>query len=299
MTAPPPPPPPREDPTVVTPGGPRRQVVDEEVAGPPPVVRPYPWWLWVLAGIFLALAILFLVLWLMDRNNTNDVPSLVGLSAAQARDKASADGFTLETISRASNQPSGKVIDQAPQAGAGLEKNSQVMAVVSAGQEQVTVPKLTGSTATAAEQLLSAQGLTAAKKSVASTHPKGIVVAQDPSEGAKVNKGSIVSLAVSNGQGQVKVPTLQGKSTSDAVSAITNAGLVPIVIQVPSHQPKGTVIAQDPAANQQVPAGSKVRVNVSGGPAATQTTTVTTSQTQTQTTTTATTVTTPGTTTGP
>ena len=160
-----PPPPPKallrpKSPTVVAPGE-RRAVVDEEyVEGPPPVVRPYPWWLWALAGICLALAILFLVLWLMERNDTKDVPSLVGLSAAQARDKASTDGFTLETLSRPSGQPSGTVIDQAPQAGAGLEKGAQVMAIVSGGQAQVTVPKLIGSTATAAEQLLESQGLT-------------------------------------------------------------------------------------------------------------------------------------------
>src|SRR3954449_245958 len=140
----PPPPPPEEDPTVVAPAG-RRQVVDEEyVEGPPPVVRPYPWWLWVLAGICLALAILFGVLWWMERNDTKDVPSLVGLSAAQARDKASADGFTLETVSRPSGQPSGAVIDQAPQAGAGLESGAQVMAIVSGGQAQGARAKAAG-----------------------------------------------------------------------------------------------------------------------------------------------------------
>src|SRR3954453_2173429 len=204
-----PPPPPEEDPTIVTPAG-RRQVVDEEyVEGSPPVVRPYPWWLWVLAGIFLALAILFGVLWWMERNDTKDVPSLVGLSAAQARDKASADGFTLETLSRPSGQPAGTVIDQAPQAGAGLESGAQVMAVVSGGEAQVTVPKLVGSTATAAEQLLTSQGLSANKHAVASTKPNGIVVAQDPPENTKVAKGTIVGLAVSNGQGQVKVPSVQ------------------------------------------------------------------------------------------
>jgi eukaryotic-like serine/threonine-protein kinase len=292
MTTPPPPPPP-DEPTVVTPADRRREYVEEEVAEPPPVVRPYPWWLWVVAGICLALAILFLVLWLMERNDTKDVPSLVGLSAAQARDKAATDGFTLETLSRPSGQPSGTVIDQAPQAGAGLEKGAKVMAIVSGGQAQVTVPKLTGSTVTAAEQLLESQGLTATQRSVDSTKPKGIVVAQDPPDGTKVAKGTSVGLAVSSGNGTVKVPAVQGTSQADAVSAITSAGLVPVVIQVPSQQAEGNVIAQDPAPNQQVRAGSKVRINVSGGPASTQTQTVTTSETETQTTATTVTTTSP------
>src|SRR5215211_1399670 len=292
MSSPLSPPPPPDDPTV-TPAGRRREYVDEEVAGPPPVVRPYPWWLWALAGVFLALAILFAVLWWMERNDTKDVPSLVGLNAAQARDKASADGFTLETLSRPSGRPSGTVIDQAPQAGAGLESGAEVMAVVSAGQAQVTVPKLIGSTATAAEQLLESQGLQSNERSVDSTKAKGIVVAQDPPEGTKVPKGTSVGLAVSSGQGTVKVPAVQGTTQADAVSAITKAGLVPIVVQVPSQQAEGNVIAQDPAPNQEVRAGSKVRMNVSGGPAATQTQTVTTSETQTTTTATTVTTTTP------
>ena len=283
MTAPPPPP---EDPTVVVPGE-RRAVVDEEVGPPPPVVRPYPWWLWVLAAIFLAAAILFLVLWLMERNETEDVPMLEGLNIAQAQDKI-AGKFSLITISRPSGEPAGTVTQQAPEAGAALETGSNMMVVVSGGQQQVSVPKLIGSTQTAAEQLLESQGLQANTRNVDSTKAKGIVVAQDPPEGTKVAKGTSIGLAVSTGQGQVKVPAVQGTSQADAVQAVTDAGLVPVVVQVPSQQPEGTVIAQDPQPNQQVRAGSKVRMNISGGPASTQTTTVTTSET----TTTATTVTT-------
>jgi hypothetical protein len=58
----------------------------------------------------------------------------------------------------AGGRPAG-VVDQPPRPGAELESGSQVMAVVSAGREQMTVPKLVGSKADAAEQLLTAQGL--------------------------------------------------------------------------------------------------------------------------------------------
>jgi beta-lactam-binding protein with PASTA domain len=284
VTAPPPPPPgDPDDPTLVEPGA-RRVVVDED-APPPRVLKPYPWWLWLLVGLFLALAILFFVLWWLERNdNGKDVPSLVGLSLVQAQDKAAARGFTLKTIRRPAAGPPGTVVDQAPQPGAELESGSQVMAVVSAGRVQVTVPKLIGSKADAAEQLLTTQGLLAIRRKVDSTKPAGIVVAQSPAEGTKLPKGATVTLSVSSGKGQVKVPAVQGMSQSDAVKAILNAGLVPIVIQVPSQDPKGTVIAQDPAPNQQVPAQSKVRINVSGGPTntSTQTLTVTTSRTTTE-----------------
>lgn len=266
-------------------------VVDEEP--PPPVVRPYPWWLWGLVVLFLAAAILFLVLWLLERNdNGKNVPLLTGLTPAQAADKASSRGFTLTTVRVPNGGAPGKVIDQTPQPGAELEKGGRVMAVVSAGRQQVTVPKLVGSTAAAAGQLLQAQNLQATKQTVDSAKPKGIVVAQDPVDGTRLAQGSTVTLSVSSGKGQVKVPAVVGMSQSDAVAAITDAGLVPVAIQVPSQKPQGDVLAQDPQANEKAAANSTVRFNVSGGPASTQTLTVTTSQTTTATTRTATTVTT-------
>ncbi len=295
MTAPPlPPPGDPDDPTLVEPGS-RRVVVDED-APPPRVLKPYPWWLWLLVGLFLALAILFFVLWWLERNdNGKEVPSLVGLSLVQAQDKAAGRGFTLKTIRRPAAGPPGTVVDQAPQAGAELEGGSQVMAVVSVGRAQVTVPKLIGSKADAAEQLLTAQGLKATRRTVDSTKPAGIVVAQSPAEGTELPKGATVTLSVSSGKGQVKVPAVQGMSQNDAVKAITDAGLVPIVIQVPSQKAQGIVIAQDPAPNQDAQAQSQVRINVSGGPTntSTQTLTVTTSQTTTERSTTTVVTTTP------
>jgi len=294
----PPPPPPRDpnlppdpatdptlvdaatDPTLVDPAA-RRVVVDEEARQ---VVRPYPWWLWVVAGLCLAAAIVFLVLWLMEREDSGkDVPSFVGLQLTEAQNRASAAGFSLETIRQASSRPPGVVFDQAPQAGAELEQGAQVMAVVSSGQQQVTVPRVVGTQLSAAEQLLTDLGLQPTDENVQSTRPKGFVVAQDPADGTKVTTGSTVTLRVSNGAGQVKVPAVEGTNLNEAVPAIVRAELVPVVIQVPSQEAKGTVIAQDPAANEQASAGSKVRLNVSGGPASTQTLTVTTSETTTTT----------------
>jgi serine/threonine-protein kinase len=266
-------------------------VVDEVDEGaPPPVVRPYPWWLWLLVALFLTLAILFFVLWLLERRDDGtDVPSLTGLTQTEAADTAAARGFTLTTVRVQAAGAPGRVIDQAPQPGAELERGARMMIVVSVARRQVTVPKLAGSTADAAEQLLTSQGLQANRKTVDSVKPKGTVVAQDPAGGTKLAPGSTVTLSVSSGKGQVEVPAVQGMSQGEAVAAIVDAGLVPVMIEVPSQRSRGTVIAQDPPANQQAPAQSKVRINVSGGPASTETRTVTTSQTTTQTTQTATT----------
>src|SRR5207253_11302657 len=147
-----PPPPPPGDPaaeTIVEPGG-RRVVVEQ---GPP--LRPYPWWLWMLVILLLALAILFLVLWLLQRGpKTADVPNLVGERVAQAQHDALARGFTLKTVTRTASSPAGTVLDQAPQPGADLQRHAELMAVVSSGRAQVSVPDVTGLKLKAAQQVL-------------------------------------------------------------------------------------------------------------------------------------------------
>jgi serine/threonine-protein kinase len=97
---------------------------------------------------------------------------------------------------------------------------------------------------------------------------KGVVIDQSPSAGTKVQKDQTVTLNVSKGLPQVQVPSVVGKTRDDAVSTLVNAGLKaqPVVL-VHSNRPEGTVTAQDPAGGTTVVQGSRVRINVSSGPA--------------------------------
>ena len=63
------------------------------------------------------------------------------------------------------------------------------------------------------------------------------------------------------------VPSVVGKSQADAVSTLTNAGLIAKVFSVASSRPPDTVTGQDPLPGKTVVKGSKVRINVSSGPA--------------------------------
>jgi serine/threonine-protein kinase len=63
----------------------------------------------------------------------------------------------------------------------------------------------------------------------------------------------------------VSVPSVVDLPENQAVAQLTSAGLQPRVVRVFSDQPAGTVIAQDPAANQTIPSGTAVRINVSKG----------------------------------
>jgi serine/threonine-protein kinase len=278
-TAPPPPPGGPEDATVVeetvepVPPG-RRVIVDE--APPPRNI-----WPWLLAALFAALAIVFFVLWWMERNeaDTNDVPSLIGLQQAEARSRAQAEGFLVKSVQRAAQSPPGTVLDQGPDPGAALEEGARVLIVVSAGQAQVKVPDVTGLKVDAAKTQLTAAGLTPQVQEVPSNKPKGTVVSQKPPAGESVPKGGDVFLTVSKGQELVAVPTLQGQTVENATSQLASVGLVARVVRVASPEKAGTVIAQDPAPGQKVKSGSAVRINVSTG--APSTVTVVTATTRT------------------
>ena len=62
-----------------------------------------------------------------------------------------------------------------------------------------------------------------------------------------------------------EVPNTVGKSRDAAVTAVRGAGLKPKAFTVPSSQPKGTVVSQNPEPGLRVVDGSTVRLNVSNG----------------------------------
>ncbi|HEX3268628.1 MAG TPA: Stk1 family PASTA domain-containing Ser/Thr kinase [Gaiellaceae bacterium] len=99
------------------------------------------------------------------------------------------------------------------------------------------------------------------------TVEKGVVINQSPDAGEKIQKNGNVDVTVSKGKETVPVPSVIGKSQADAVSTLTNAGLVAKVFSVASSKPPDTVTGQDPLPGKTVVKGSKVRINVSSGPA--------------------------------
>jgi eukaryotic-like serine/threonine-protein kinase len=96
--------------------------------------------------------------------------------------------------------------------------------------------------------------------------PRGKVISQDPDPGDRVPRDNRVVLRVSEGPPTTKVPDVEGRTATDAVSILKDAGLEANVHQVPSREPEGTVIAQAPKADETVRLGTEVRINVSSGP---------------------------------
>src|SRR6478736_1809653 len=95
--------------------------------------------------------------------------------------------------------------------------------------------------------------------------PVGIVFEQSPTEGTTLTKGGIITIKVSTGKKTVTVPDVVGKQLTDAVAALTRAGLTAKSVGVPSDKPSGTVTAQDPRAGTSLVENASVRINYSTG----------------------------------
>ena len=255
-----------------------------EPAGPPP--ERY-WWLWLLLLLLLVIGGL-VAWWLLTRgDDKSTVPNVIGLRAPAATERIRDKDLEALPRSGQSDRPPGVVFAQRPGAGTQLDEGQTVTISISTGR--LAVPDVTGLPLKKAQQRLMSAGFQDEVKRVASSRPKGVVVEQSPVAGVTAVRGTTVKLSVSSGMKPVIVPQVVGQTQGSAVSSLTRIGLKPQLRNVASAKPLGIVVAQKPAAGEEVDKGSTVVVNVSTGtgPATTTTTTATTATTTATVTTTA------------
>lgn len=251
--------------TRILPTAPRRYA-EERVERPPPR-RPslWPWLLLLLALVLGGLAAVWYFTTQEDEAETRPVPGVVRLAEAQARARLEDEGFSVALRREANDAPAGIVFAQTPGAGRMLEEGSVVEIAVSEGPATATVPSVVGLPAEQAVARLEEAELEARPAEVFSEEPEGVVVSQSPEAGEEVRRDSAVRINVSQGTGETTVPDVVGQSRDEAVAALEDAELAATVVEVPSAEPEGTVVAQNPQGGQTVRVGSRVRVNVSTG----------------------------------
>ena len=146
------------------------------------------------------------------------------------------------------------------------EQRRQTTAAVA----QVVVPDVVGQQRDDALRTLEAQDLRGSVHDVPSDQDEGIVVAQAPRGGARVGRRAAVTINVSTGPATpvaatVTVPDVVGLSKDAADDAIRAAGLEPSTAEVPSTQPRDTVVSQSPGGGTSARRGDGVLINVSAG----------------------------------
>ncbi|MCW2976790.1 MAG: hypothetical protein JWM06_2071 [Actinomycetia bacterium] len=244
--------------------------------------------LWLLA-LALLVGIAALIYWFAVRNHHDRakpaavvvnaiVPDVVGLRQQAAQFQLRQQKLATTVVKRAAAKPSGIVVEQKPKAGASVPKGAPVTIVVSNGSPGAKLPNVVGLAATDAAKRLRAMKVVPLLKQVASKQAGGTVVAQKPAAGGLAQPGTPVVLEVARSKASVAVPDVTGQMLQTALTSLTQARLAATAVQVPSQKPKGTVVAQRPAAGQKVAQGSRVRLNVSAGSGTQQTTQQSTTQ---------------------
>jgi len=261
-------------PVVATPLEPVEEGVDPEEERRKRNVR---WFLAIAAAILIG-ALLGL---LLTRDTTTPVPNVQGSQEAAAIEILNQHGFTVGEIHRVPRigAAQNEVLEQDPVPSPPAKQAEEscafltlfcskpsVTLTVSSGPGSGQVPGTAGLSREEAEEKLEAAGFETRVENINSDSVEaGQVIHSEPSAGNTATHGSTVTLFVSSGPKQAKVPIVVGTQRGVAVQQIRGRGLTPSVSEEESSRPAGEVIRQSPSAGREVERGSSVSIVVSAG----------------------------------
>lgn len=198
------------------------------------------------------------------------VPSVTGLPLQDAQRRLKAAGLTatVGTPRSSADVPKGSIVAQTPIAGETVNAGTAVTLEVSEGQAHATVPALLGRAQGDAEQLLKDAGLALGEVTEQpSDTARGTVLDATPAAGANVPPGTKVALVVSAGPHELSLPDVVGRDLAMARGTLEQLGLTAVIeYDSLSSLPRGTVVAQAPAAGASITGGTAVTLRVSGKP---------------------------------
>jgi len=193
------------------------------------------------------------------------VPNLIGLTEAAARSKLTALGLPQEVSFRHDETAKeGRVIEQDPNRDTYVDPGTSVSFVVSSGAPTVSVPFVANQPKNDVRDLLesSEYGFKVVLKEEESDIEKGLVTRTDPPAGQSIPKGSEITVYYSDGP--EKIPSVVGMQQADAEQKLRDAGFEPFVVESDQTDlPAGTVISQNPSGGRTAPEHTSVTIVVS------------------------------------
>jgi eukaryotic-like serine/threonine-protein kinase len=196
---------------------------------------------------------------------TAKVPSTAGRTVTEAEEELEDAGFEARQEKVPSEKvEEGLVINSLPSGGSTATRGSEVILRVSSGPKLAKVPVLVGSQRSLAVQQIRGRGFMPSVEEVEDTAPEGQVISQAPSAGSQLPPGSTVSITVSEGEEKATVPNVIGKERAEAVEAVREAGLEPVVQEQQTEVPSqvGRITDQFPPPGAEVKPGSTVTLVV-------------------------------------
>lgn len=199
-----------------------------------------------------------------DEDGMVTVPDLVGKTEEEASALLEEEKLGKQMMGEEnSTQEKGRISSQDIPAGTKVEQYTTLKYYISKGQQEITVPDVSGQTGVDAQQTLEDLGLTVTVQKEYSeaedseegsqwplTEP-GYVMSVSPEAGTSMTAGGSVTLTVSRGLDYgdtAQIPDVVGKTKNEAITALGKWTDIQITEQQSSEVPAGQVISQDPSA---------------------------------------------------
>jgi serine/threonine-protein kinase len=203
------------------------------------------------------------------------VPAVIGLDWEEAEQQLRDRGFEHITIEFQERQdiPPNEIFQQDPRAGLLLAEpnnpENPIRLFASKGLTVVRIPAVQRMEFLEAEEILLAAGFTVERIDQQSDdYVRNIVIEQSVPSTEERPQGTVITLTVSVGRGEVQIPSVEGQSISDARVTLARQGLLEEVLKEHSLDfPLNTVIRSEPGFGSSTERGSVVRLVVSMGPA--------------------------------
>ena len=210
-----------------------------------------------------------------EANTRLRVPAVIGLDWEEAEKQLRDRGFENITIEFQERQdtPPNEIFQQDPRAGLLLadpnNPDNPIRLFASKWLTVVRIPAVQRLDFLEAEEVLLAAGFTVERIDQQSDdYARNIVIEQSVPSTEERPQGTVITLTVSVGRGEVQVPSVEGQSISDARVTLAREGLLEEVLMEHSLDfPVNTVIRSEPGFGSSTERGTVVRLVVSMGPA--------------------------------
>ena len=208
-----------------------------------------------------------------DTSGKVTVPDIRGMTEEQAKAALKKKDLGIKPVKRTESKKykAGLISKQTPEAGEKVKKNTTVEVVVSSGLVGSTkkVPDVSGMSETEAQKKLEDFGFKVTSSfQYDDSVESGNVISTTPSAGTKAEKGSTVTMLVSQGSNKKTVPDVRGMADATAQSTIKNYGfnVGTVTYDYSDSVEKGLVISQTVTPGNKAAAGTTISITVSNGP---------------------------------
>lgn len=207
----------------------------------------------------------------VDDSELVEVPSILNKTVEEATQILNERGlgFTQNGTIASDVIEEGLIAQQSVEAGEKVAKNTRILGVVSSGAASFNLTDVTGRSAEEAKKILEGLELTVVQtEEYDNSVEEGIVISTSPAANTPVGKGDTVTIVVSKGSENAKVPSLQGLSEDAAKLALESVGLGLGKVEETYSETvsAGLVISQSYAKDTELQPGTNVDIVISKGP---------------------------------